>query len=65
MGPETRDCWWDPRPETRSLKDGTRVPRPETQLVRETRDLRLGNIKVGPETRDPEIEFSENFLSFL
>ena len=46
VGPETRDIWWDPRPETRSTshrwgpgseirdpKGGTRDPRPGTLKV--------------------------------
>ena len=40
VGPKTRDCWWDPRSETRDPSD-------RWDPGRETRTL-----KVGPETRD-------------
>ena len=42
--PETRDCWWDPRPRTQLIGE-TRDPRPETLTWDprpETRDLGSG-----------------------
>ena len=39
VGPETRDIWWDPRPEAH-LIGGAQGPESVT-------------LKVGPETRDP------------
>ena len=41
LGPKT----WDP-------KGGTLYPRPRTQLIVGTQDLRPGTLKVGPETWD-------------
>ena len=64
VGPKTRNCWWNTKPETldpscgwdsraetRDLKLGSRDPRPGTQLTGRTRDLRPGTLKVRTETR--------------
>ena len=61
VGPETRDCWWDPRPEPRDPshkrdpcaetqypKDGTKDP------IAKTWDARPRILKVQPETRNPK-----------
>ena len=81
MVPETRDCWWDPRPEIRDPThrwDRDSTPR-TLKVGPETRDPRPNSeVDPGPETRDPKSgvrdlrpgtlkvsEFSANFLSFL
>ena len=63
VGPETRDCWWDPRPkirdpfhtwdpgpETRDPKCLSRDLRPEVQLIGGTRDYKRGTQDPRPET---------------
>ena len=52
MKPETREFWWELRPETPHLLGGTRDPNRGTHLLGETKEPRPGALKLGPETRD-------------